>query len=93
MNFFDWMYKTSRKKILQSYDEYWRRLCQYFGLFARRRVNGNVHEQMRRFFEHVLPAERKISRRTKNKNTLDVDVFCVTSAIIGYIRSISATGV
>jgi hypothetical protein len=26
----------------------------------------------------VLPAERKISRRTKNKNTLDVDVFCVT---------------
>ncbi|OJJ62706.1 hypothetical protein ASPSYDRAFT_65810 [Aspergillus sydowii CBS 593.65] len=78
MNFFDWMYKTSRKKLLQSYDEYWRRLCQYFGLFARRRVNGNVHEQMRRFLEHVLPAERKISRRTKNKNTLDVDVFCVT---------------
>ncbi|KAJ0415015.1 hypothetical protein BJY00DRAFT_327273 [Aspergillus carlsbadensis] len=75
MNFFDWMYKTSRKKSLQSYDEYWRRLCQYFGLFARRRVNGNVHEQMRRFLEHVLPAERKISRRTKNKNTLDVDVF------------------
>ncbi|CEL09489.1 hypothetical protein ASPCAL12624 [Aspergillus calidoustus] len=77
MNFFDWMYKTSRKKLLQSYDEYWRRLCQYFGLFARRRVNGNVHEQMRRFLEHVLPAERKISRRTKTKNTLDVDVFCV----------------
>lgn len=72
------MYKTSRKKLLQSYDEYWRRLYQYFGLFARRRVNGNVHEQMRRFLEHVLPAERKISRRTKNKNTLDVDVFCVT---------------
>jgi hypothetical protein len=48
MNFFDWMSKTSRKKLLQSYDEYWRRLCQYFGLFARRRVNGNVHEQMRR---------------------------------------------
>ena len=48
MNFFDWMYKTSRKKLLQSYDEYWRRLCQYFGLFARRRVNGEVHEQMRR---------------------------------------------
>ncbi|KAL4946616.1 hypothetical protein BDV06DRAFT_208531 [Aspergillus oleicola] len=61
-----------------SYDEYWRRLCQYFGLFARRRVNGNVHEQMRQFLEHVLPAERKISRRIKNKNTLDVDVFCVT---------------
>jgi hypothetical protein len=48
MNFFDWMFKTSRKKLLQSYDEYWRRLCQYFGLFARRRVNGEVHEQMRR---------------------------------------------
>ncbi|KAJ5865875.1 hypothetical protein N7534_000428 [Penicillium rubens] len=78
MNFFDWMSKTSRKKLLQSNDEYWRRLCQYFGLFARRRVNGNVHEQMRRFLEHVLPAERKVSRRTKNKNTLDVDVFCVT---------------
>ncbi|KAL2861060.1 uncharacterized protein BJX67DRAFT_391634 [Aspergillus lucknowensis] len=75
MNFFDWMYKTSRKKLLQSYNEYWRRLCQYFCLFARRRVNGNFHEQMRRFLEHVLPAERKISRRTKNKNTLDVDVF------------------
>ncbi|BCR90303.1 uncharacterized protein ACHE_60189S [Aspergillus chevalieri] len=78
MNFFDWMYKTSRKKLLQSYDEYWRRLCQYFGLFARRRVNGEVHEQMRRFLERVFPAERKIPRRTKKKNTLDVDVFCVT---------------
>lgn len=39
------MYKTSREKALQSYDEYWRRLCQYFGLFARRRVNVEVHEQ------------------------------------------------
>ncbi|KAL4861156.1 hypothetical protein BDV12DRAFT_208310 [Aspergillus spectabilis] len=78
MNFFDWMYKTSRKKLLQSYDEYWRHLCQYFGLFARRRVNSNVHEQMRRFLEHVFPAERKIPRRTKKKNTLDMGVFCVT---------------
>ncbi|GKZ75057.1 hypothetical protein AnigIFM50267_002296 [Aspergillus niger] len=77
INFFDWMYKTSRKKLLRSYDEYWRRLCQYFGLFARRRMNDNVHEQMRRFIEHVLPAERKVPRRTKIKNTLDVAVFSV----------------
>ncbi|OJJ83717.1 uncharacterized protein ASPGLDRAFT_1491754 [Aspergillus glaucus CBS 516.65] len=78
MNFFDWMYKTSWKKLLQLYDEYWQRLCQYFGLFARRRLNGEVHEQMRRFLKHVFPAERQIARRTKKKNTLDVDVFCVT---------------
>ena len=63
MNFFDWMYKTSRKKLLQSYDEYWRRLCQYFGLFARRRVNGNVHEQMRRVCEVSLDsADRGLIR-------------------------------
>ena len=48
MNFFDWMFRTSRTKVLQSYDEYWRRLCQYFSLFARRRVNDAVREQMRR---------------------------------------------
>ena len=48
MNFFDWMFKTSRKKVLQSYDEYWRRLCQYFELFARRSVNDDIHKQMRR---------------------------------------------
>ncbi|CAG8005703.1 unnamed protein product [Penicillium nalgiovense] len=77
MNFFDWMFKTSREKALQSYDEYWRRLCQYFQLFARRSVNDDVHTQMRRFLNGVFPAERKISRRTKDKNTLDVDVFCV----------------
>ncbi|KAL2829035.1 hypothetical protein BDW59DRAFT_170777 [Aspergillus cavernicola] len=65
MNFFDWIYKTSWKKLLQSYDEYWRRLCQYFGLFARHRVNSDVHEQMQQFLEH-------------KKNTLDVDVFCIT---------------
>ncbi|KAI2788543.1 hypothetical protein POX_e06562 [Penicillium oxalicum] len=78
MNFFDWMFRTSRTKVLQSYDEYWRRLCQYFSLFARRRVNDAVREQMRRFLDNVFPAERKIARRTKQKNTLDVDVFCVT---------------
>ncbi|CAG8128817.1 unnamed protein product [Penicillium nalgiovense] len=77
MNFFDWMFKTSREKALQSYDEYWRRLCQHFQLFARRSVNDDVHAQMRRFLNGVFPAERKISRRTKDKNTLDVDVFCV----------------
>lgn len=48
MNFFDWMCKTSREKALQSYDEYWRRLCQYFELFARRSVNDDIHKQMRR---------------------------------------------
>lgn len=48
MNFFDWMSKTSREKVLQSYDEYWRRLCQYFELFAHRSVNDDVHKQMRR---------------------------------------------
>ncbi|KAJ5636706.1 uncharacterized protein N7484_010019 [Penicillium longicatenatum] len=77
MNLFDWMFKTSRKKALQSYDEYWRRLCQYFELFARRSVNDDIHKQMRRFLNGVFPAERKISRRTKDKNTLDVNVFCV----------------
>ncbi|KAL3428577.1 hypothetical protein BDV09DRAFT_190833 [Aspergillus tetrazonus] len=69
INFFNWMYRTSRKRLLQLYNEYWRRLYQYFSLFARRRVNDN-------FLEHVLPAKRKIPRQTKNKNTLDVDVFC-----------------
>lgn len=48
MNFLDWMSRTSREKRLQTYDEYWRRLCQYSGLFARRPVNHPVHEQMRR---------------------------------------------
>jgi hypothetical protein len=43
--------------VLQSYDEYWRRLCQYFELFARHRVNDDVHKQMRRV--RVLPSSRK----------------------------------
>jgi isochorismate hydrolase len=76
-NFFDWMFKTSRKKLLiHSYDEYWRRLCQYFELFARRRVGEDARQQMRRvsyilyvpkqsmltlkFLAGVSPAERKI---------------------------------
>lgn len=46
MNFFNWMYRTLQKKLLQSYDEYWRCFCQYFSLFARRCVNGKVHKQM-----------------------------------------------
>lgn len=50
MNFFDWMSKMTRKKRLQTYDEYWRRLCQYFELFAHRRVNDDVHKQMRRAY-------------------------------------------
>ncbi|KAJ5649238.1 uncharacterized protein N7484_002961 [Penicillium longicatenatum] len=69
-----------RKFCIQSnedYDEYWRRLCQYFELFSRRRVGDNAHKQMRRYLEGPFPAERKIPRRTKDKNTLDVDVFCV----------------
>ncbi|KAJ5473965.1 hypothetical protein N7475_003531 [Penicillium sp. IBT 31633x] len=71
------MFKTSRKKLLQSYDEYWRRLCQYFELFARRRVGEDARQQMRRFLAGVFPAERRIPRRTKDKNTLDVDAFGV----------------
>ncbi|KAL4778139.1 hypothetical protein BJX76DRAFT_366673 [Aspergillus varians] len=39
MNFFDWMYKTLRKKLLQLYDEYWRRLCQYFGVLFLQKVS------------------------------------------------------
>ncbi|KAJ6021273.1 hypothetical protein N7540_006777 [Penicillium herquei] len=77
MNFFDWMFRTSREKVLQSYDEYWRRLCQYYELFAHRRVSEDAHKQIRRYLEGRFPAERKIPRRTKDKNTLDVDVFCV----------------
>ncbi|KAG0155242.1 hypothetical protein PDIDSM_816 [Penicillium digitatum] len=64
MNFFDWMFKTSRKKLLQSYDEYWRRLCQYFELFARRRVGEDARQQMRRVC-FQLSAESPDERRTK----------------------------
>ncbi|KAI9046301.1 uncharacterized protein KD926_004139 [Aspergillus affinis] len=71
------MFKTSREKLLQSYDEYWRRLCQYVELFARCRVSEDARKQMRQFLAGVFPAERRIPRRTKDKSTLDVDVFCV----------------
>ncbi|KAJ5216405.1 uncharacterized protein N7498_002812 [Penicillium cinerascens] len=54
MNFFDWMFRTSRKKGLQTYDEYWRRLCQYFELFSRLRVGDNAHKQMRRVRAFLL---------------------------------------
>ncbi|RAO74324.1 uncharacterized protein BHQ10_010336 [Talaromyces amestolkiae] len=77
MNFFDWMHKTSREKRLQSYDEYWRRLKQYFSLFARRRMDPEVQEQMRRFINQRFPAEHSISRRMKEKHTLSVDAFCI----------------
>jgi hypothetical protein len=53
------MHRTSRQKALQSYDEYWRRLCQYFSLFARRRPNDNVYEQMRRVQRPLSPQSRK----------------------------------
>ncbi|EHA20894.1 hypothetical protein ASPNIDRAFT_119967, partial [Aspergillus niger ATCC 1015] len=78
MNFFDCMFRNSRKKSLQSYYKYWRCLCQYCGLFARRRLNDNVYGQMRRFLNQVIPAECKVPRRMKAKNTLDVGVFCIT---------------
>src|SRR2546423_1739858 len=42
MNFLDWMARTSREKKKQTYDEYWRRLCQYFALLAKRQINGNT---------------------------------------------------
>ncbi|KAB8074604.1 hypothetical protein BDV29DRAFT_190849 [Aspergillus leporis] len=74
MNFFDWIFKTSPKKVLQSYDEYWRRPCQYFGLFARQSVMTIF---ISRFEAGMFPAERRIPRRTKDKNTLDVGAFCV----------------
>ncbi|KAI9035039.1 uncharacterized protein KD926_004694 [Aspergillus affinis] len=77
MNFFDWMSKTSREKLLQSYDKNWRRLCQYFELFTRRRVSEDAHKQMRRFLAGVFPAGRRTLRRTKDKHTLDVDVYGV----------------
>lgn len=57
MNYFDWMYRTSRDKVLQSYDEYWRRLCQYFELFARRRAGEDARKQMRRV--RMLPCSCK----------------------------------
>jgi len=77
MSFFDWMRNSSKEKRLQTYDEYWRRLCQYFTIFAQRSVNQAVHGQMRRFLDGVFPTERKISRRAKKKSTLDVDDFSV----------------
>ncbi|KUL81536.1 hypothetical protein ZTR_10660 [Talaromyces verruculosus] len=77
MTFFDWMYKNSREKRLQSYDEYWRRLKQYFSLFARRRMGEEVQEQMRRFLNQRFPAEREISRQMKSKSTLSIDAFSV----------------
>jgi hypothetical protein len=48
MNFFDWMSQSSRTKLLQSYDEYWRRLNQYFALFNHRSINPDVMQQVRR---------------------------------------------
>lgn len=57
MNFFDWMYRTSRDKVLQSYDEYWRRLCQYFELFARRHIGEDARKQMQRV--RMLPCSCK----------------------------------
>ncbi|KAI3193967.1 hypothetical protein CBS147311_8868 [Penicillium roqueforti] len=53
MNFFDWMFKILQKKLLQSYDEYWRRLCQYFELFACRRVGEDARQQMRRLWSAI----------------------------------------
>lgn len=100
MNFFDWMWKSSKKKLLQSYDEYWRRLNQYFSLFARRPMSNHILDQMRRvcsflfpsttlslpsqrtislwasqFLEYVFPAERKICRRAKKKDTLTIEEY------------------
>ena len=50
------------------------RCDEYAGLHVR--TGASLMQQQ--FLEHVFPAERKISRRTKKMNTLDVDVFCVT---------------
>jgi hypothetical protein len=52
----NWMLETSKKKLLQSYDEYWRRLNQYFSLFARRSMSNHVHEQMRRVYSLLFPS-------------------------------------
>jgi hypothetical protein len=93
MNFFDWMFKTSRQKLLQSYDEYWRCLvntssCSPIAVSMTMSINRYdeyVHLLVLRgnslisvvFSTGVFPVERKISRKTKVKNTLDVDVFFV----------------
>ncbi|KAJ5441850.1 hypothetical protein N7491_004256 [Penicillium cf. griseofulvum] len=87
------MFKTSREKRLQSYNEYWCRLCQYFELFVRRRVNEDAYKQMRRFLEGPFPAECKIPRRTKDKNTLDIDVFYVLYRYHWYSYNLLLPGV
>ena len=46
MNFFDWMWNTSKKKLLRSYDECWRRLTKYFSLLPRRPISNHVLDQM-----------------------------------------------
>jgi Protein of unknown function (DUF3435) len=79
MCFFDWMWKKSivevKKKRLQSYDEYWRGLNQYFNLFTRRPMSNHVLQQMRRFLNDKYPRERGISRRAKSKTTLSPEEY------------------
>jgi hypothetical protein len=48
MNFIDWMARTSREKKKQTYSTYWKRLCIYYSLLARRQMPDNVLKQMRR---------------------------------------------
>jgi len=48
INFFDWMWKSTGVKVLQSYQQYWKHLSQYFALLARRRISGSVLQQVGR---------------------------------------------
>jgi hypothetical protein len=44
MNFIDWIARTSRKKKKRTYNDYWKLLCIYFSLVARRQMTDNVLE-------------------------------------------------
>ena len=46
--FINWLDKNTRAKRKQTYDDYWRRLCQYFQVCAQRRMGGDTQDQMRR---------------------------------------------
>ncbi|KAI9727203.1 MAG: hypothetical protein M1834_008511 [Cirrosporium novae-zelandiae] len=67
MNFLDWIARTSKRKGKETLDMYWRRLCEYYSLFAHRRMHEDVRVQ---YINQGLRAEHHVSVRKRRKDIL-----------------------
>ena len=61
MAFIDWLRKGNADRRFQTYEAYWKALCQYFSLLARRAMSYNTIVQLRRVLTPKFRLQVKIT--------------------------------